>query len=794
MTHQRLHIRISGAVQGVGFRPFLYRLLTENHLSGNIRNFTGGVELDAEGEATTLQSLLLCIQLEKPPLARIFGLEPRWLPPLGLTGITLLPSLHEDSPVGVILPDIATCPDCLREIFDPSARRFGYPFTNCTNCGPRYTIIKALPYDRGATSMSPFIMCEDCRREYEDPTNRRFHAQPIACPSCGPALQAYTPTGQLLLSGRDKQTTDDILAQAVTRLQRGGIVALMGLGGIQLLTRADNQNAVTRLRHLKARDAKPFAIMVKNLASATQLANISPLEARLLTSPEAPIVLLTPTTRTILAPSVSSCSPWLGVMLPSTPLHHLLLSMIDCPLVVTSGNLSHEPICTTHDQAFTKLGDIADLFILHDRPILRPVDDSVVRIVCGKELVLRRARGYAPMPVHHLTHTQEQVILATGAQMKNALAWHLNGQNILSQHLGDLDTLEAMQAWEHTLVDTQSLLRTTPDIIAVDGHPDYISTRRGEAIAHQLGIPCQPVQHHIAHVLACMEENETPFPAMGVAWDGTGYGTDGTIWGGEWFDMRHDGWTRIGHLATFCLPGGDLAVKEPRRIALSLLLSLPAHECPILRQRLASAFDATSLQTCRQMIERKINCPTTTSMGRLFDAIAFFLGFNGAIRCEGEASMWLESQALRHETSPYTQHKTSTNNLFHINTLDDGTFIIDWAPCLHALELSLQQSQSISQMAWEFHDKLAQIIVTTAHLSGNINIAVGGGCFQNALLLERLEENAKNAPSPLCINIPQRVPPNDGGIALGQISALIHHYPPFSPLSPLSTHVSGSPR
>lgn len=796
MTKRRLHIRIRGAVQGVGFRPFLHKLLVSEQLAGRIRNLSDGVEVEAEGDTSHLESLLLRLEKEKPPLARITGLEPKWLTSHGIKGVEFLPSSDSPSETrGIVLPDIATCPDCLREILDPKERRYNYPFTNCTNCGPRYTIVESLPYDRERTAMKQFAMCRDCLEEYENPGDRRFHAQPIACPSCGPSLEACLTDGTQLAHGRDANTVSLILDLATRRLESGGIITLMGMGGMQLLVDATQEAAVSELRRRKARDAKPFAVMVADITEACRLASISPLEQRLLSSPEAPIVLLSPASQSpdALAPSVLEGSPWIGIMLPTTPLHHLLLRHIGKPLVATSGNLSHEPMCTTKPEALAKLGTIADLFILHDRPILRPVDDSVARIVNGRELILRRARGYAPLPVGAIHHGKgnnpSPSILATGAQLKNAIGWHTGhagSQTILAQHIGDLDDLTAMKAWEQTRRDAEQLLASPPDIIAVDAHPDYLPSQRGYQEAKGKGIPCIPIQHHVAHILACIEENEAPLPLIGIAWDGTGFGENGTIWGGEWLLMKQNDWERLGHLRPFLLPGGDAAVREPRRVALSLLDNLPPDACPILRQRVKNAFSDAEYSNLRLIIKKRLNCPETTSMGRLFDAAAFLLGFDGSIRCEGQASIWLEAMALGH------QKTVTPPPLFHIERANQAPFIIDWEPWLHHLDSQLAAGTQPEQCAREFHLALAEIAVTAAKFSGTLGIAASGGCFQNTLLLQMIETEVARQDIPLYL--PQRIPPNDGGIALGQIAAVLRHYPPFSPLPPSHDHVPSRPR
>jgi len=630
---KRLRITIRGAVQGVGFRPFVYRLATEMGLPGWVLNSTHGVFIEVEGSAPTLETFLLRIEREKPPRSFIQSLEYSFLDPIGYATFEIRRSDESGDRTTLVLPDIATCSDCLREIFDPTNRRYRYPFTNCTNCGPRFTIIEALPYDRPNTTMKGFVMCQACRSEYENPRDRRFHAQPNACPRCGPHLELWDPGGKVLASHHDA------LVGAAEAVRQGWIVAVKGLGGFHLLVDARNEDAVVHLRQRKHREEKPFALMYPTLELVREHCDVSELEERLLASPESPIVLLrrqrsaTHSPSSVIAPSVAPGNPYLGIMLPYTPLHHLLLAELGFPVVATSGNLSDEPICTDEQEALKRLAGIADLFLVHDRPIARHVDDSVVRVVMGRELVLRRARGYAPLPIadcglmdSHRTPSSAQMgtssptsILAVGAHLKNTIAVSVGPQVFVSQHIGDLETAEAFQAFQRAIESLQKLYDLRPSVVACDAHPDYLSTQ----FARRTGVPVISVQHHYAHVLSCMVENELEPPVLGVAWDGTGYGRDGTIWGGEFLRVTEHSFHRIGHFRTFRLPGGEKAIKEPRRTAIGVLYEIYGDDTFLLTELApVKAFSSEERAILRTMLTKKINAPVTSSVGRLWWACA----------------------------------------------------------------------------------------------------------------------------------------------------------------------------
>ncbi len=558
---QRLRITLRGAVQGVGFRPFVYRLATEMSLTGWVLNSSVGLVVEVEGPSDQLNIFDQRLEQERPRASVVTVRESAWLAAEGSTRFEILPSDHDSGKSVNVLPDLATCTECREELFDPENRRFQYPFTNCTNCGPRYTIVVDIPYDRPNTTMREFVLCPRCREEYENPSDRRFHAQPNACPVCGPQL-------------------DGTLEDAVEALLQGEIVALKGIGGFQLLVDARQPDAVARLRQRKHREEKPFALMMPSLEMARAYCEISPAEVQLLESQAAPIVLLPPKANTDIAWNVAHCSPYLGVMLPYSPLHHLLMQECRFPLIATSGNRSDEPIAIANEDATVRLKDIADHFLMHNRPIVRACDDSVVRLTRGRAGILRRARGYAPLGVHVAQSLPP--VLAVGGHLKNTVAIGVGQDVFLSQHIGDLETLEARGAFQKAIDDLCRLYSFQPEAVACDLHPDYASTHWAE----NSGLPVIRVQHHHAHVAACAAENNVQGAYLGISWDGTGYGLDGAIWGGEFFQVEGNQFERIAHLRSFGLPGGDAAVREGWRSAASLhVRSLWARSPPTLMSR-----------------------------------------------------------------------------------------------------------------------------------------------------------------------------------------------------------------
>ncbi len=769
---ERLKVVVRGAVQGVGFRPFVYRLATESDLRGWVLNSSQGVFIEVEGERAVLEEFVLRLEREKPPLAIIQSLEFSFLDPVGYPDFVIRYSEEAGEKTVLILPDIATCSECRSEVEDPNDRRYRYPFTNCTHCGPRFTIIRSLPYDRPNTSMAHFPLCPDCQREYEDPLDRRFHAQPVACPVCGPQVALHSGDGRFQ-SARNL-TGDETIQEAAQAVREGRILAMKGLGGFLLIVDARNGSAVQRLRERKHREEKPFALLYPSLEMIQEHCFVSPLEKRVLVSPESPIVLLRrrqprtpPPDRGGLGggevcEAVAPGNPYLGVMLPYTPLHGLLMQELGFPVVATSGNRSDEPICIDENEAQERLGNIADVFLLHNRPIVRHCDDSIVRVVLGQELVLRRARGYAPLPV--LLKHEAPPILAVGAHLKNTIALSVGRQVFLSQHIGDLDTPEACAAFERVIADFLRLYEVEPVVIAHDLHPDYFSTKY--ATSH---IPnCSShiaVQHHHAHLASCLAENEVEGPALGVTWDGTGYGPDGTVWGGEFLWGDAVGFERVAHLRTFRLPGGDVAVREPRRTALGALwehFGPEALEWDDLAP--VAAFSASERRLLQRMLEQGVNSPITSSAGRLFDAVAALVGLRQQIRFEAQAAMMLEYAVDEtiSEAYPLPMSKSQIANR------KSQSLVLDWGPLLEALLADLRRGQSVGVMAARFHNALVEGMVAVARAVGAERVALSGGCFQNRILLERAYRRLNEAGIRAYVH--QRIPPNDGGIALGQVA------------------------
>jgi hydrogenase maturation protein HypF len=766
----RLKIVVRGAVQGVGFRPFVYRLATELGLNGWVNNSPQGVFLEVEGRRAAAENFLLRLETENPPHSSIHSLESSWLAPARYEGFEIRQSVVDGNKTAVVLPDIATCPECLREVLDPANRRHLYPFTNCTHCGPRFSIIESLPYDRANTSMKSFAMCPECAAEYHDPGDRRFHAQPNACPKCGPRLELWDTRGERLIDGREA-----LLAAAVS-IRGGKIVAVKGLGGFHLMIAAHNETAMGELRKRKHRQEKPFALMFPSLAMVKRVCEVSPLEERLLCSPEAPIVLL----KTIdlkqsgIAPSIAPGNPYLGVMLPYTPLHHVLMAELGFPVVATSGNISDEPMCTDEYEAVRRLRGIADVFLVHNRPIVRHVDDSIVRVMAGREMIVRRARGYAPLPVLIQNSKLEiKNVLAVGAHLKNSVALCVDRQAFLSQHIGDLETEQAFGAFRTVIDDFEKLYGAKPEIVACDLHPDYLSTQFAARLASTRtatasgnGVSLVPVQHHLAHVLSCMAENELAPPALGVSWDGTGYGPDGTIWGGEFFHVKENEAERVAHLRPFQLPGGEWAVKEPRRTGLGLLCEMFGQEVFELTDvKLVNTFLPRELAALKKMLAGDINSPVTSSIGRLFDAVAAIIGLRYETEFEGQAAMDLEfaiGDIRTDESYPMSVAE---------GTSARASLVLDWEPAIAAILSDAGRGISAGNISAKFHNALVEGVIQLAQRIGEPRVALSGGCFQNRYLTERLIHRLREEGFEPFWH--QHVPTNDGGIALGQIMAAL---------------------
>lgn len=758
----RLKLAVRGAVQGVGFRPFVHRLAAEYRLAGWVLNSPQGVFIEAEGPRVELEKFLQRLEAEPPPPSAIQNIEAFWLEAAGYRGFEIRESETSGSKTAIVLPDLATCPDCLREIFDPTDRRYLYPFTNCTRCGPRFSIIEALPYDRANTSMKNFKMCPQCRREYDHPANRRFHAQPNACPHCGPHLELREANAKASAAHSPLARDHTALCVAVQAIRRGKIVAVKGIGGFHLMADARNHDAIARLRLRKHREEKPFALLFPSLQSARAVCEISPLEERFLLSPQAPIVLLEKNDQAPfqIADSVAPGNPNLGVMLPSNPLHHLLMAELRFPIVATSGNLSDEPICMDNEEALECLGPIADLFLAHNRPIVRHVDDSIMRVMAGREMILRRARGYAPLPIQIKNQPSQTLnCLAVGGHLKNSVALAVGPQVFISQHIGDLETEKAGQAFRRVIADFQKLYDVKPKTAAADLHPDYLSTK----FAGASGLQQFPVQHHVAHVLSCMADNEIEPPALGIAWDGTGCGTDGAIWGGEFFHLSGREIRRVAAMRAFPLPGGDAAIREPRRAALGLLYEIfgdaafELTDLPVFQNP-----GCPELRACQTMLRRRLRSPMTSSVGRLFDAVAAIIGLRQTTRFEGQAAMELE----------FALACASTRDAYPLAIHEQSSVIqLDWQPMIEAIFADVRGGVSIGLISAKFHNALVEAIVEMAKRSHEPRIVLSGGCFQNRYLLEHAvmrlrEENFL----PLWH---RRVPPNDGGIALGQVAAAV---------------------
>ncbi len=746
---KRVKITIKGAVQGVGFRPFVYRLATELQLKGWINNSAQGVFIDAEGDEQSIGAFIKRLKTDKPAISRIQSFEHSFTEVNGFEKFEIIESKSSGSKTALVLPDIATCPGCLEEIFDPSNRRYLYPFTNCTNCGPRFSIIEALPYDRKNTSMAEFEMCDECKAEYADPSDRRFHAEPTACPNCGPQVSMWDDHGSAIA-----ERNDAILKTAVL-IKQGKIIALKGIGGFQLLVDANNESAVKELRIRKRRSEKPLALMFPDIESVKNVCEVSQQEEALLKSIEAPIVLLKKLTgsQSEISQSIAPGNPYLGIMLPYSPLHHILMSYLKIPIVATSGNISEEPICIDEKTALEKLNGIADFYLIHDRKILRHVDDSIVRIAAGRQYIIRRARGYAPMPVQ--MSSASNPVLAAGAHLKNTIAINKGNNVFISQHIGDLENEEAVNAFERVINDLESFYEIEPDSVVCDLHPDYVSTK----YAKSSGKKVYPVQHHYAHVLSCMAENEIEGDVLGVSWDGTGYGTDGAIWGSEFLIPGGAAFKRFAHLKPFVLPGGEKAIEHVWRLGFALLYSvygdkaLEMNDIPLIKNSKPG-----DLELIKQLIDKGINTPVTTSMGRMFDAVSALIGIRKDANFEAQAAMELE----------YAANGINTDALFEYDIVKEGeSFIIDWKKIIEGVIFNMRSGISKEMISAKCHNSLTEIITDIAKLAGKEKIVLTGGCFLNKRLLERTISRLREEKFKVFWHT--KVPAGDGGISLGQI-------------------------
>ncbi len=767
-------LRVRGTVQGIGFRPFVLRLARELGVDGWVKNDAVGVLIRAIGEAETLERFGTQIVMRQPPAARVTSVG--WLDDTpddseAIAGFHILESTAASGEIETAIPvDLAPCADCMREMCDPENRRYQYPFINCTQCGPRYSIIESLPYDRPRTTMRGFSMCPDCLREYADPSDRRFHAEPNACPACGPVLNLTDNSGKSLARG------DAGIAMAVDFLIGGGILAAKGVGGFHLMADATNQRSVFELRRHKHREEKPFAVMFRDLDMLRLWADVSGSAAELLVSPQAPIVLVGKKSTAELAESVAPGNPWIGALLPSSPMHWILMEKIRRPLVATSANHSEEPLCYDNDEARERLGGIAELFLTHNREVARPIDDSVVRFTpAGSRILLRRARGYAPAPVE-LPSSLPHPVLCVGAQMKNTVAVASGQRLVISPHIGDLGGVATHEVFTRTIHTLQSLLASDPRMVVCDKHPDYHSTRH----AIESGLPVISVQHHLAHVLAVLlEHRHPPDGVLGVAWDGTGYGEDGTIWGGEFILLQGGVATRFARLRPFRLPGGEASVKDARRMAVAL-----AHACDASLLAKTSArfgFSSREADTLRTMMDQGIHSPVCSSIGRMFDGFAALAGLGNTNFFEGQLPLAVETAAL---ASP-----TDTESLpFSITPSTDGVcWEMDWTPAI--LPLLSGPERPACALSAAFHRGLADALVEVCRLSGVRTVVLSGGCFQNALLRDLAESGL--VKSGMKVLAPIELPSNDGAIAAGQALAALWNLttvePPQNPPPPCAS-------
>ncbi len=745
---RRARYQFSGIVQGVGFRPFIYRLAVSNGLVGYVRNSTQGVIAEVEGPQEAIDGFISQVRTQTPPLAEIYEITLFEVDPEGEQAFRIIESASSGRSDVHISPDIATCDECLSELFDPADRRHNYPFINCTNCGPRLTIIKDIPYDRERTSMSVFPLCAQCRLEYEDPANRRFHAEPNACPVCGPRLTLLDEQGKKIL-------TKDVLTETITRIKAGSILAIKGLGGFHLCVDATNNEAVQKLRSRKYREEKPLAIMVRDITHACTIASVSDEERQLLLSPSRPIVLLSArrdsTVSHLVAPGMST----LGIMLPYTPLHHLLLKSDFTALVMTSANQTDEPICIENAEAVSRLNGIADAYLVHNREILVRCDDSVAMVARNRPYLLRRSRGYAPRPV--LLKESLPEVMALGAHLKATICILKGAFAYLSPHIGDLETPLARDFLHETVIRMQHITQCTPAIIACDLHPRYYSTR----MASQLGADeVIKIQHHHAHIVSCMADNRITGRVIGLSMDGTGYGEDGCIWGGEFLIADEAVYERAGHLKYLPLLGGEAAIKQPWRFGVSLLKAAYQDQWADVASLLGLVPQGYSYESLARILETGINSPLTSSLGRVFDGVASILDLKRSVSFEGQAAMDLEAAA-----------RPGFGDILPYHIVQEGeTSVLDIIPAIKSLAEGSLAGMDMAELASSFHATLIASFTDMADLlrdrTGIDRVVLSGGCFQNRILLEGCIDELEKAGFEVFTH--QRVPTNDGGVALGQ--------------------------
>jgi len=756
-------ISVRGIVQGVGFRPFVYGLAVKHNLKGLVYNTSEDVRIEVEGTAEAIKQFERELDTKAPPLAHIENITTEYHHPVGYKNFEIRQSQAQAGKYQLISPDVATCQACLGELLNPEDRRYRYPFTNCTNCGPRFTIIEDMPYDRPKTTMRFFQMCPQCQEEYDNPLDRRFHAQPNACPECGPQVGLVDNQGNLV-------TESNSIAAASQLLKEGEIVAIKGLGGFLLACDATNDTVVKTLRQRKKRSSKPFAIMVTDIDEARRHCYVSPEEENLLTSPQSPIVLMRWREDSSVSREVAPNLRFLGVMLPYTPLHHILLRDISLPLVMTSGNLSEEPISRDNDEALRRLSAIADYFLVHNRDIYSRYDDSVAILERGASQLIRRARSYAPYPIR-LSFEAKQV-LGCGAEEKNTFCLTKDNYAFVSQHIGDMENMETLEHFDSTISLYKRLFHIEPEVVAHDLHPDYLATKYARELGES-GMKLVPVQHHHAHIASCMADNGLESPVIGVALDGTGMGADGNIWGGEFLVADYRNYKRVGHLEYLPLPGGDAAIKKPYRTAIGYILTLLGENTlnavianEVKQSQLASIGQVTEVEVevIKRQIERRINSPLSSSMGRLFDGISALLGIRGEIDYEGQAAVELEMASYEED---YAHVKES----YPYRIVEDGGMrIVRLRDLLSAVIEDLHQGISKGMISVKFHNTIAQIINEMCHLiadeTGVNQVALSGGVFQNRLLLRKTVNLLEDSGFQVFTH--RQVPCNDGGISLGQ--------------------------
>ena len=753
-SKSRYKVTIQGIVQGVGFRPFIYQQAVARRLTGYVTNTSHGVDLEVEGAGLDLDDFIRILRQDPPPLSRITSLEVQPLPPQGDLEFTIRQSQAQETRSALISPDVAVCPDCLRELRDPLDRRYRYPFINCTNCGPRYTIIKDIPYDRAKTTMGAFTLCPECFAEYHDPLNRRFHAQPNACWTCGPRVALLDGAGQFL-------DCEDPIVETARLLREGWVVAIKGLGGFHLAVDAVQEEAVRRLRQRKHREEKPLALMCPDLDRVRSFARIEAGEEEVLLSRERPIILLKKNDPSPIAPAVAPGNQYYGVMLPYTPLHYLLLDHGFLALVMTSGNLSEEPICIDNEEAFLRLKGIAGYFLVHNRDIHLRSDDSIVQQVSGSLRQLRRSRGFVPVPIFLAEPLAP--VLACGAELKNTVCLTKDNRAFISQHVGDLENLETLHFFKQTIDHLKQILQIEPEVIAYDLHPDYLSTRYA---LEQEGVESIGVQHHFAHLVGCLAEHGLNEKVIGLMLDGSGYGLDGRIWGGEVLVGDCGSFERCGHFAYLPLPGGGRAIKEPWRMAVSYLYQAYGEKLWDLPLPLLERIGRSQLEILVQMIQKGINSPLTSSCGRLFDGVAALIGLRDTVAFEGQAAMELEMIQSRGSEAPYD---------FEVLKSQEALQILP-QPIIRGVVEDIGRGASKKQISRRFHRTLVEVLTRVCRIlrdaQGLEKVALGGGVFQNRTLLTEME--ARLRAEGFQVFSKSLVPSNDGGISLGQ--AVAAHY------------------